>query len=172
MKTQVTVRIFKLSLIHVSVIYQFPWIRWNVKRAFICGFGSICNAFYLYRATSVDLSSAPPYEHAWRSNGCGFATNLSVPWGVLVFLNFGKKIQFQILWSLSSVDFHTLTLQLPIQTQISVASGPQVFVSSLKMSAKRAHPLISKWKLYKTICSYIFIYNWYHWYILISHRRA
>ena len=27
-----------------------------------------------------------------------------------------KYFEFQILWSLSSVDFHTLTLQLPIQT--------------------------------------------------------
>ena len=46
----------------------------------------------------------------------------------------------QILWSLCSVDFHTLTLQLPIQTPHSVAPELQVFVSSLKFSAKRAHP--------------------------------
>ena len=58
---------------------------------------------------------------------------------VLVFLNFGKK-EFQILWSLSSVDFHTLTLQLPIQTKISVAPELHVFVSSLEILAKRAHP--------------------------------
>ena len=36
-----------------------------------------------------------------------------------------------MLWILSSVDFHTLTLQLPIQTQNSVAPELQVFVSSL-----------------------------------------
>ena len=46
----------------------------------------------------------------------------------------------QVLWSLSSVDFHTLTLQLPIQTQNYVAPELHVFVSSLKISAKRAHP--------------------------------
>ena len=51
-----------------------------------------------------------------------------------------EKIKFQILWSLSSVDFHTFTLQLPIQTQNSVAPELQVFVSSLEISAKRAHP--------------------------------
>ena len=43
--------------------------------------------------------------------------------------NFSER---QILWSLCSVDFHTLTLQLPIQTLHSVASEIQVFVSSLE----------------------------------------
>ena len=38
----------------------------------------------------------------------------------------------QILWSLYSVDFHSLTLQLPIQTLHSVAPELQVFVSSLE----------------------------------------
>ena len=38
----------------------------------------------------------------------------------------------QILWSLCSVDFHTLTLQLPIQTLHSVAPELQVFVTSLE----------------------------------------
>ena len=40
----------------------------------------------------------------------------------------------QILWSLRSVDFHTLTLQLPIQTSLFGASELQVFVSSLQNS--------------------------------------
>ena len=39
--------------------------------------------------------------------------------------------EHQILWSLCSVDFHTLILQLPIQTLHSVAPEHQVFVSSL-----------------------------------------
>ena len=43
--------------------------------------------------------------------------------------NFSER---QILWSLWSVDFHTLTLQLPIQTLHSVAPELQVFVSSLE----------------------------------------
>ena len=43
--------------------------------------------------------------------------------------NFSKR---QILWSLCSVDFHTFTLQLPIQTPHSVAPKFQVFVSSLQ----------------------------------------
>ena len=51
-----------------------------------------------------------------------------------------KYFEFHILWSLSSADFHTLTLQLPIQTQNSVAPELQVFVSSLAILAKRAHP--------------------------------
>ena len=37
----------------------------------------------------------------------------------------------QNLWSLCSVDFYTLTLQLPIQTPHSVAPELQVFMSSL-----------------------------------------
>ena len=40
--------------------------------------------------------------------------------------------EHQILWSLCSVDFHTLTLQLPIQTPHSVAPELQVFMSSLE----------------------------------------
>ena len=40
--------------------------------------------------------------------------------------------EHHILWSLCSVDFHTLTLQLPIQTLYSVAPELQVFVSSLQ----------------------------------------
>ena len=43
--------------------------------------------------------------------------------------NFSER---QILWSLCSVDFHTFTLQLPIQTSLSVAPELQVFVSSLE----------------------------------------
>ena len=48
-----------------------------------------------------------------------------------------------LVLSLCSVDFHTFTLQLPIQTPHSVALELQVFVSSLEncqISAKRAHP--------------------------------
>ena len=45
------------------------------------------------------------------------------PGGVLVFLKFTQNsTERQVLWSLCSVDFHTLTLQLPIQTPHSVAS--------------------------------------------------
>ena len=43
--------------------------------------------------------------------------------------NFSER---QSLWSLCSVDFHTLTLQLPIQTPYFVAPELQVFVSSLE----------------------------------------
>ena len=43
--------------------------------------------------------------------------------------NFSERL---ILWSLCSVDFRTLTLQLPIQTLHSVAPEIQVFVSSLE----------------------------------------
>ena len=40
--------------------------------------------------------------------------------------------EHQILWSLCSVDFYTLTLRLPIQTPHSVVPELQVFVSSLE----------------------------------------
>ena len=43
--------------------------------------------------------------------------------------NFSER---QILWSLCSVDFHTFTLQLPIQTPHFVVPELQVFVSSLE----------------------------------------
>ena len=43
--------------------------------------------------------------------------------------NFSER---QLLWSLCSVDFHTFTSQLPIQTLHSVAPELPVFVSSLK----------------------------------------
>ena len=57
--------------------------------------------------------------------------------------NFSKR---QVLWSLCSVDFHTLTLQLPIQTPHSVALELPVFVSSLENCAnfrKTSTPLFS-----------------------------
>ena len=38
-----------------------------------------------------------------------------------------EYFEFQILWSLFSVDFPTLILQLPIQTQNSVAPELHVF---------------------------------------------
>ena len=63
--------------------------------------------------------------HWWVPGVCSFCWNFS---------------ERQILWSLCSVDFHTFTLQLPIQTPHSVAPELHVFVSSLKISAKRAHP--------------------------------
>ena len=44
------------------------------------------------------------------------------------------------MWSFGLIDFHTLTLQLPIQTQNPVARELQGFVSSFEISAKRAHP--------------------------------
>ena len=76
-----------------------------------------------------DKWSMAPLEHtpyrALDPGVCSFCSNF---------------IEHQILWSLSSVDFHTLTLQLAIQTQNTVASELQVFVSSLQISAKRAHP--------------------------------
>ena len=61
------------------------------------------------------------WHHWWTSQGCArfpqFVQNFSEP---------------QILWSLYSVDCHTLTLQLPIQTLHFVEPELQVFVSSLE----------------------------------------
>ena len=84
----------------------------------------------LYRAGSNDKTRM---RCRWRISGvCSFCWNFT---------------ERQILWSLCSVDFHTLTLQLPIQTPHSVAPELQVFVSSLKISAKRAHPWRG-WEVY------------------------
>ena len=48
--------------------------------------------------------------------------------------------EHQILWTLCSVDFHTFTLQLPIQTLLSVAPELHVFVSSLENFSKTSTP--------------------------------
>ena len=64
------------------------------------------------------------------------------------------------MWSFSSVDFHTLTLQLPIQTPNSVAPELQAFVSSLAISAKQAHPggankIKKKFKLFPFVKAFV-----------------
>ena len=85
-----------------------------------------------------------------------------LPSGVCSFCwNFSER---QILWSLCSVDFHTLTLQLPIQTPHSVAPELQDFVSSLKISAKRAHPRVS----FNAPCLRIFLTKTIIWGVLVS----
>ena len=67
------------------------------------------------------------------------------------YRNFTER---QILWSLCSVDFHTFTLQLPIQTLHSVVPELQVFVSSLNFSVKRAHPWDRKSQKIKALVPY------------------
>ena len=58
-------------------------------------------------------------------------------WGCAHFPEFLQNFsQRQISWSLCSVDFHTLTLQVPIQTLHSVAPELQIFVSSLEKLLK------------------------------------
>ena len=77
--------------------------------------------------------TAPPPQptgfFVWALHGasvqCGLVSVVSR--GVLVFLNFQKFREHQILWSLCSVVFHTLTLKLPIQTLLSVV--PELPVS-------------------------------------------
>ena len=52
----------------------------------------------------------------------------------------------RILWSLCSADFHTLTLQLPIQTPHSVAPELKflsVHWKTVQISGKRAHPSVA-----------------------------
>ena len=59
--------------------------------------------------------------------------NAEISQGCARFPDFTQNFsEHQILWSLCSVDFHTLTLQLPIQTPHSLAPELQVFVSSLE----------------------------------------
>ena len=64
-------------------------------------------------------------HYSWKPGVCSSSSNLT---------------ERQIFMSFCSVDFHTLTLQLPIQTPNSVVPELQVFVSSLQISAKQAHP--------------------------------
>ena len=85
-------------------------------------------------------ANAQAHKHAVEAaHHLAEASRLLMTPGVCSFCwNFTER---QIFWSLCSVDFHTLTLQLPIQTLHSVAPELQVCVSSPKTSAKRAHPL-------------------------------
>ena len=127
---------------------------WNIVSTFLCMqtcrmFADVCSV----QVRIQDLVKGGPAsetDSCWRSkvelckqseqSAPGVQGPLKGP-GVCSFCwNFTER---QILWSLCSVDFHTFTLQLPIQTLHSVAPELQVFVSSLKISAKRAHP----WKL-------------------------
>ena len=66
------------------------------------------------------------------SNRCKTAKIHQIePRGVLVFLNFYKiLVSDRFCESLCSVDFHALTLKLPIQTSFSVAPKLQVCVRS------------------------------------------
>ena len=74
-------------------------------------------------------------------NTVDYSWGLGFVWGVLVLLKFDKNILSFIFYGvLFSVDFHTLTLQLPIQTQNSVVPELQAFVSSLPISVKQAYP--------------------------------
>ena len=63
------------------------------------------------------------FQHVQRVQGCARFPEF--------VQNFSER---QILWSLCSVDFHTFTLQLPIQTLHSVVPELQVFMSSLENS--------------------------------------
>ena len=66
-------------------------------------------------------------------NSNSFHKHLSFcPQGCARFPEFVQNFsECQILWSLCSVDFHTFTLQLPVQALHSVMPEFQVFVSSL-----------------------------------------
>ena len=91
----------------------------RITRQVLRGFSGVCSFSLKFGHFSCELKETE------SSGVCSFCCNCT---------------ERQILWSLCSVDFHTLTLQLPIQTLHSVAPELQVFVSSLKFSAKRAHP--------------------------------
>ena len=98
---------------------------------------SFCEFTQNFSKTSTPQALVKTFQNLINSGVCSFCWNFS---------------ERQILWSLCSVDFHTLTLQLPIQTPHSVAPELQVFVSSLKISAKRAHPWVqcyspSRWSV-------------------------
>ena len=69
----------------------------------------------------------------------------------------------QIFWSLSPVEFHTFTLQLPIQTLHSVAPEHQVFVSSLE-NCQNEHTLVSqlltsRWPAWQTTVSSTYLHT-------------
>ena len=117
--------------------------------------------FVLGRFSHFDIAIAysnSKFCGAWTPSFCEFTSNFSktstpqVSLGCARFAEIWLKyFEFQILWSLSSVDFHTLTLQLPIQTPNSVAPELQAFVSLLAISAKRAHPCFHSVLRFKVI---------------------
>ena len=63
----------------------------------------------------------------------------------------------QILWNLCSVVFHVLTLNLPIQTSLSVALKLPVSLRSVENSGNRAHPWPAafKWRRCLGVLHYI-----------------
>ena len=79
-----------------------------------------------------DLYKCSFYSMVLQRKVCSHS-DLSWYQGCARFPDFvNNSCERQILWSLCSVDFQTLTLQLPIQTPHSVAPELQVFVSSLQ----------------------------------------
>ena len=67
----------------------------------------------------------------WGCESLGVSRSTPHPQGCARFPGFVQNFsERQILWSLCSVDFHTFTLQLLIQTPRSVALALQVLVSS------------------------------------------
>ena len=101
----------------VLVLLKFYWAPDIVE--FVLGRFSHFNIAIAY--------SNSTFCGTWTRSFCEFTKNFSktstplllqhCSRGVLVFLNFVKNSsEHQILWSLCSVDFHTLTLQLPIHT--------------------------------------------------------
>ena len=140
-----------LCLVSLIYVYFAGNISWN-------------NQYKVYRRTT----EIPQHAHIFEANCCLKVHNVPHPGVCSFWWNFSER---QILWSLCSVDFHTLTLQLPIQTPHSVAPELQVFVSSLKFSVKRAHPGLASGKFW--ICHYYaestlpyifcFYFNTAHW---------
>ena len=115
-------------------------LKFSVKRAHPrFGLNTFDNKYFLDTELGWNICGKLKWRHCYEQ---GTATELADPSvvvaGVCSFCrNFTER---QILWSLCSVDFHTFTLQLPIQTLHSVVPELQVFVSSLNFSVKRAHP--------------------------------
>ena len=113
---------------------QTPWIRYWVKITF-----ALCSLSFLFSCFVIDSFNHLNYLNSARTRG------------VLVLLKFTER---QILWSLYSVDFHTLTLQLPIQTLHSVT--PELlfceFTSKLSKFQEYEHTQSSMiegyWKLF------------------------
>ena len=117
-----------VSSLKFSVKRAHPW--WSLKFCKIAGtpahpWGVLVLLLSVQILVRLDCFSHSITMEVWKPGVCSFCWNCT---------------ERQILWSLCSVDFHTLTLKLPIQTLHSVAPELQVFVSSLKFSVKRAHP--------------------------------
>ena len=110
----------------------FP--KWNMNSLNSANSGSMNWSQFKYSVSHMCLAGALVASWSLTQEVAGVC---SFCW------NFTER---QILWSLCSVDFHTLTLQLPIQTLHSVAPELPSFCEFTQIFSKTSTPLSGRFE--------------------------